>query len=146
MKPISRTILLAVVGTLAFAGQQGQNKHDDHQSPDMPSTTTSGWIDVIIQFKVPPTKGLLKQLGIYGYDDRSNGQNGQNDDGNYENDDHHFNKIKAVRATLPAALIPVLAKNPWIAYITPNRKTKSTLDIVTQTVNAPMAWSSGLDG
>jgi serine protease AprX len=160
MKLTSRTLLLTVVASLAFAGQdnngqqgngnnggqQGNNQgqHDDHQSPDLPSkaANANGWVDVIIQFKVAPSKSLLKYLGIYGYD--GGGQNSWND--NYENDQHHFNKIKAIRATLPAALIPILAKNPLIAYITPNRKTKSTLDIVTQTVNAPMAWSSGLDG
>src|SRR6202011_1613986 len=124
-------------------GQHGNNDQHQGESPDVPSTTPNGWIDVIVQFKTTPNKKLLKQLGIWGYD--GGGQNGHNDD-NYGDDNFHFGKIKAVRATLPTAWIPILSKSPYIAYITPNRKTKSTLDVVTQTVNAPMAWTSGLDG
>src|ERR1700676_5700197 len=142
MKPLSRTILLTVVASLAFAGQdnggqgnnggqQGNNGQHQGESPDLPAATPNGWIDVIVQFKTTPNKKLLKQLGIWGYD--GGGQNGHNDD-NYGDDNYHFGKIKAVRVTLPTAWIPILSKSPYIAYITPNRKTKSTLDIVTQTV------------
>ena len=146
----SRTILLAVVATLTLAaqnkgnGQQGNNQgqNDDHQSPDLKKANPNGWVDVIIQFKVPPTKSLLKQLGVFGYD--GGGQNNGND--NYQDDKNHFGKIKAIRATLPAQLIPILAKSPFIQYITPNRKTKGSLDIVDQTSNATMAWASGFDG
>src|SRR5689334_3132862 len=117
MKLTSRTILLAVVAAMTLAAQnngggpQGNNQgHDnDHQSPDLKKANPNGWVDVIIQFKAPPTKSLLKQLGIYGYD--GGGQNGWND--NYQDDKNHFGKIKAVHANIPSALIPVLAKSPF---------------------------------
>ena len=120
MKLFFRTILLAVAGTLAFAGSK--------VSRDMPTTTPSGTVDVIIQFKQPPTKDQLKQLGPYGQVKKQ------------------FTSINAIHMTLPVSVINSISGNSWISYITPNRPAKSTLDIVTQTVNAPMAWSSGLDG
>src|ERR1700730_2833002 len=106
MKPLSRTILLTVVASLALFGQGNGGQHgnddgqhgnnDQHQgeSPDVPSTTPNGWIDVIVQFKTTPNKKLLKQLGIWGYD--GGGQNGHNDD-NYGDDNYHFGKNKAGR-------------------------------------------------
>jgi len=120
MKLFYCTILLAVAGTLAFAGPK--------VSRDMPTTTPSGTVDVIIQFKQPPTKDQLKQLGPYGQVKKQ------------------FTSINAIHMTLPVSVINSISGQSWISYITPNRPAKSTLDIVTQTVNAPMAWSSGLDG
>jgi hypothetical protein len=73
MKLTSRTILLTLVASLAFAGQSsggqsngGQQGQHGNQSPDIPSYTATGWIDVIIQFKGVPAKDQLKQLGPYG--------------------------------------------------------------------------------
>jgi len=120
MKLFYCTILLAVAGTLAFAGPK--------VSRDMPTTTPNGTVDVIIQFKQPPTKDQLKQLGPYGQVKKQ------------------FTSINAIHMTLPVSVINSISGQSWISYITPNRPAKSTLDIVTQTVNAPMAWSSGLDG
>jgi serine protease AprX len=135
MKLTSHTLLLTVVASLAFGGQgngsqgnSGQQGQHGNQSPDIPSSTPTGWIDVIIQFKGVPTKDQMKQLGPYGQVKKQ------------------FSSINAIHMTLPVALVKALAGSPWISYITPNRPAKSTLDIVTQTVNAPMAWSSGLDG
>ena len=120
MKLIFRTILLTVVATLAFA---------DHKvSPDTPATTPNGWMDVIVQFKVPPTKDQLKQFGSYGQLKKQ------------------FKSLNAIHLTLPTSVIQALAASPWVSYITPNRPTKSSLDIVTQTSNATMAWASGFDG
>lgn len=120
MKLFIRTILLPVVATLAFAAPK--------ISRDMPSSTPNGMVDVIIQFKGVPTKDELKQLGPYGQVKKQ------------------FTSINAIQMTLSVSTINSLATQPWIAYITPNRPTKSTLDIVTQTSNATMAWASGYDG
>src|SRR5580704_9779247 len=137
MKLISRTILLTVVASLAVLGQgngaqQGNNggQQGQHQiqSPDMPSATPTGLVDVIIQFKSVPSKNQLKQLGPYGQVKKQ------------------FASLNAIHMTLPVSLVKVLATLPWISYITPNRPTTGSLDIVTQTVNAPMAWATGLDG
>jgi serine protease AprX len=152
MKLISRTILLTVVASLGvfgqgFGGPQGNpggqqgtpggpgnsggqpgQSQGPHTSPDMPSTTPTGLVDVIIQFKSNVTPSQLSQLGPFGQVKKQ------------------FGHVNAIHMTLPVSLVKILAGLPWISYITPNRPTKSTLDIVTQTVNAPMAWATGLDG
>ena len=120
MKLFIRTILLPVVATLAFAAPK--------ISRDMPSSTPNGMVDVIIQFNGVPTKDELKQLGPYGQVKKQ------------------FTSINAIHMTLAVSTINSLATQPWISYITPNRPAKSTLDIVTQTSNATMAWASGYDG
>jgi serine protease AprX len=141
MKTILRTLLLTVVASLAVFGQVTNNQHGNgngqqgnppsppsHISPDMPASTPTGLIDVIIQFKTLPNSSQLSQLGPFGQVKKQ------------------FNHVKAIHMSLPVGLIKILAQLPWISYITPDRPAKSTLDIVTQTVNAPMAWSAGLDG
>ncbi len=85
-------------------------------------------MDVIIQFAQSPSKDQLKQLGPFGQVKKQ------------------FTSLKAIHMTLPVSLVKVLSGLPWISYITPNRPTKGALDIVTQTVNTPMAWATGLDG
>ena len=45
--------------------------------------------------------------------------------------------------TVPVSMLRSLASNPHVAYISPNRKTSSLLDITTQTVNANPLWSEG---
>ena len=120
MKLIFRTILLAAAATLAFGGPK--------VSRDMPTSTPTGMEDVIIQFKQTPTKQELKVLGPYGQVKKQ------------------FTSVNAIHMAVPVSEIATIASYPWVAYVTPNRPTMSHLDIVTQTVNAPMAWATGLDG
>ena len=120
MKLFIRTILLVAAATLAFAGSK--------VSPDTPASTPNGMVDVIIQFKSAPSKDALKQLGPYGQIKKQ------------------FVHINAVNVVVPVSAINAIASNPEVKYISPNRKSTSTLDIVTQTVNATLAWASGWDG
>lgn len=120
MRLLYRSILLAAVATVAFANPK--------ISRDTPNSSSNSLVDVIIQFNTIPSKDQLKQLGPFGQVKKQ------------------FTSIKAIHMQVPASLIPTIAAYPWVAYVTPNRPTKSTLDIVAQTVNAPMAWSAGLDG
>jgi serine protease AprX len=120
MKLILRTILLAAAATLVFAAPK--------VSRDMPTSSSNGTVDVIIQFTQVPTKQELKLLGPFGQVKKQ------------------FASINAIHMSVPVSQIATIASYPWVAYITPNRPTTSTLDIVAQTVNTPMAWASGLDG
>jgi len=120
MKLIFRTILLAAVATLAFAGPK--------VSRDMPTSTSNGTVDVIIQLNQTATKQDLKQLGPYGQVKKQ------------------FTSVNAIHMAVPVSQIATIAAYPWVSYITPNRPATSTLDIVAQTANAPIAWAAGLDG
>ena len=124
MKILIRAILLAAAVSLAFGGPK--------ISPDMPKNTPNGFVDVIIQFKTPPNSAQLQQLGAFGQVKKQ------------------LPLIKAVYATLPVAAVSHLASNsaigPGIVYISPNRVSRGSLDITTQSVNANLVWPSGYDG
>src|SRR5438552_5009750 len=115
---IRATALLAFAG-LAFAGPK--------LAPDLPKNSSS-MVDVIVQFKNPPTKAQLKQLGAYGRMKKI------------------FNGINAAHLSLPMSVIQALESDPSITYISPDRPTAGSLDMVAATVNATMAWQYGWDG
>jgi serine protease AprX len=95
-------------------------------APDLP--TSGPAIDVIVRFKNPPTKDDLKLLGPYGQIKKM------------------LNLINAVDITLTPAQIRALANVPTIAYISPSRPMKSSLDITTSSVSANLAWNLGWSG
>ncbi len=97
-------------------------------APDMPASTRSGTVDIIVQFKSQPSAAALSQM-------RTTGQLRR-----------QYRAIPAIHMTVPFAMLGRIAANPQVAYISPNRTTTSSLDITTQTVNANQFWPSGLDG
>ena len=113
-------VTLIAAGQIAFAGSK--------LSPDLPKTGGTNVIDVIVQFKKPPTKSDLKLLGPYGQIKKQ------------------LDIIKGVHISLSLSSILALQNNPAIAYITPVRSLKGSLDITTQTVNANLAWQFGWTG
>src|SRR5216684_3328741 len=54
--------------------------------------------------------------------------------------------IHGFAASMPADAIADLARDPEVHYISPDRKLGSFLDNTAAAVNAPVAWSLGLDG
>src|SRR5437773_6304181 len=112
------TTLLAFAG-LAFGGPK--------LAPDLPKNSNS-MVDVIVQFHNPPTKAQLKQLGAYGKMKKI------------------FNGINAAHLSLPMSTVQALESDPSIVYISPDRPTAGSLDMVAATVNATMAWQYGWDG
>src|SRR5690348_1526915 len=124
MKILTRAIMLAAAASIAFAGPK--------VSPDMPPGSSNAPVDVIIQFKTPPTKDQLKQIGPFGQIKKQ------------------FTAITAIHTTLTPAVANMLLSNPVIgpniAYISPNRPLHRSLDITTQSVNANLVWPSGYDG
>ena len=109
--------MIGLVGSLAFAGSK--------ISSDMPHSTASGMVDVIVQYK-----------SFAGANTAEAGRLGRIQ--------RHFRSIPAAHMTVPVSMIQSLASNPQVAYVSPNRKTSSLLDITTQTVNANFLWKARL--
>ena len=106
--------------SLAFAGPK--------LSKDLPPGNSSAPVSVIVQFKTPPTKDELKQLGPYGQMKKV------------------FNSINAVNVIVSPSLLAALEADPNVKYISPNRAHRSFLDLTTAAVSAGVAWQSGWDG
>src|SRR5438876_4082738 len=118
MKQSLRFLALFAGASLALAGSR--------VAPDMPNSSS---VDVVVQFTNPPTKAELQALGSYGQLKKV------------------FNNVTAGEVVLSPSQIPtLLANDPNIAYISPNRTTSGSLDITTSTVNAVFAWGLGYDG
>src|ERR1035437_8755653 len=167
MKKLLLVTLIAVV-QIAFAQKT-------KFSPDVPKSG-SQLIEVIVQFKSTGNNNGNNgnNNGNNGNNNGNNGNNngnngnsngkngnGGNNNGNDHQGDYDNNvnqvgqdgeirtklpKINAVHMKLSLQALQALQANPSVAYITPNRKLKRTLDISTQAVNANRAWSFGWDG
>jgi serine protease AprX len=121
MRQIVRAAVLLSFALGAFGGSK--------LAPDIPQSNPNALVDVIIQFKTPPNKDELKQIGSFGQIKKQ------------------FSLINGIHLSLPVSVIQWLAKvDPNLVYITPNRTTKGAVDVSTATVNANIAWSFGLAG
>ena len=118
-KLIQLTFLLGFTG-LALAGSK--------LAQDLPPANSNAPVDVIIQFKTPPSKDDLKLLGPYGQVKKT------------------FNTINAIHVTVSPSTFSALAADPNVKYISPNRAHRSFLDLTTAAVGASAAWQSHLDG
>lgn len=120
MRNMVRVALLALASSLAFAGPK--------IASDMPVSTPDGMVEVIVQYHPVRGRKFTDEVAGLGRVHRS------------------FRNISAVHMTVPVSSLQTLAANPRVAYISPNRKTSSFLDITTQTVKANELWTSGWDG
>src|ERR1035437_7403485 len=159
MKKLLLVTLIAVV-QIAFAQKT-------KFSPDV-SKSGSQLIEVIVQFKSTGNNNGNNgnNNGNNGNNNGNNGNNngkngnggnnnGNDDQGDYDNNVNQVGqdgeirtklpKINAVHMKLSLQALQALQANPSVAYITPNRKLKRTLDISTQAVKANSAWSFGVD-
>src|SRR5262249_50120953 len=57
-----------------------------------------------------------------------------------------FSGISAAEVVIPASVLPTLAADPTVVYVSPNRPNTGALDVTTQAVNANIAWQYGWDG
>ena len=57
-----------------------------------------------------------------------------------------YTSIPAVAVTLPAIVVPVVALDPTVAYISPDRELTGTLDLSTAASGADIAYQSGYTG
>jgi serine protease AprX len=124
-----RKLLLIPILLLALAA----NARSPKIAPDT-NTAASGMLDVIVQFKHVPGSSHISKVIADGGVLRTN-----------------LSFIKALHASLPASEVEKLARDPEVAYISPNRQLKpagttTTYYVPAPEVNAPYALNLGYDG
>src|SRR5258707_9404617 len=110
MKSLIKVLVLLSATLLAFGGSK--------VAPDLPQSDPNATVDVIVQYKTPPSTDELKQLGAYGHIKKI------------------YSVIRGVNVTLTVKAIQGISADPNVAYISPNRTSKGAVDISTGSVNA----------
>jgi hypothetical protein len=88
----------------------------------------SSVVDVIVQFTSVPGPSHRNKISQHG---------------GYVKTDLHL--AQALRVSIPASRLADLARDPGVAYISPNRQLESTFNNSTGAVLAQYAWANGLD-
>src|SRR5712692_6457802 len=116
------TLLALLVAGLCLADG---NKHKLSRDLDALKGSNSGTsVDVIIQFNQTPTDTHHQKV--------------QNKGGVLKT---KLDFIKGAHYSVPVESLDALADDPDVAYISPDRPVKGSLDYVTAAVNAPIAWN-----
>src|SRR5438552_18257201 len=105
MNKLIKVFILLSTALLAFA--DNNNSNNGKVSPDLqqqsgPQSAQSSLMEVIVQYKTPPSKDELKQLGPYGQIKKQ------------------YSVINGVHVSLSADVIKQISADPNVAYITPN--------------------------
>ena len=114
---------------LLFAAAAGVAAGSGKISRDLTNVDSSREVDVIIQYKQPPAERHLGKIGEKG---------GRVKD--------KFEAIKGAAVSISRGKLAELANDPDVDYISPDRPVSGALDYTAPTVQAPTAWSYGLDG
>ncbi len=101
----------------AFAGQL---------SKDLANVPSGTSVDVIVQFKAKPTKAMLGKVTAKGGTMLK-----------------QFANVPAAAFKLNGASLADVGPNTDIAYVSPDREVKGSLDYANPALNAPLAFSSG---
>ena len=120
MKQFIQISLLLGFSPLVFAGPK--------LAKDLPSSTSTAPINVIVQFRTPPTKDELQQIGTYGQLKKL------------------FNSITGAYLTVTPSAFAALEADPNVTYVSPDRKVAGALEYAEPTVNANIALQYGFDG
>jgi len=132
---VAARVFLVLALALSMLADNNNDQSDPDDNKDDPgkhshdlSNDKNALVDVIIQFKTPPTKQELKDVGVYAKLKKQ------------------LDGIKAINVQLTRRKVNKLTKDPNVLYVTPNRPTTGSLDIVDSTVFAPFAWQFAWDG
>ena len=104
-------------------------------SKDLQRVPSAQWVNVIVQYRVPPTQKHFKRVVAKGGSLREN-----------------LPLIKGGAFTIKAGSLAALANEPDVAYISPDRPVRGTvassitLDYYDAAVNAQNGWQLGYDG
>ena len=129
MKDIATLFVLAGLACFcAFAGSKTDSP-TEKLSKDLKNVDPTNSLDVIIQYKVPPTAAHFNKVHSLGGSDKQK-----------------FSKVKGAAFTISPSALQTLANDPDVAYITVDRKVHPHLDLSAATVNASSAWSSKYTG
>ena len=123
MKKSIQVTWLAIILSTATWGA------NEKLSADLHAHSASGNIDVIVQYKVPPTEGHHQRVMALGGRLHS-----------------RLDSIKGAHYSIPASQLETLADDPDVAYVSPNRPLRGMMDIPAETVNAAAAVAAGYSG
>src|SRR5437660_540664 len=117
--------LLLTFGLLIIPGLMAAGK----VSRDLQTAPPAGVVDVIVQFKNPPSAADVTSIVRLGGKQKKS-----------------FPKIRGGLYTLPTAALQALSANPNVTYISPDRKLAGSLEFAGPTVGAGIALQYGWDG
>jgi serine protease AprX len=123
MRAMNRLLLLIIVlGSVA--------RCDDRKlSPELKGRHSAAFVDVIVQFRVPPAQKHKDRVAAHGGLVRQN-----------------LGPVKGLLVTLPESRVRTLANDPDVAYVSPDRPISNQMNNAAIGVLANYAWSLGLDG
>src|ERR1700690_245798 len=121
----SKASLIVVV--LALAGVAAA--HKDKIARELRNKTGSDTVNVIVQFKAAPTADDEQRVARH--------------HGKHNGD---LSLVHAIMVSLPANEADRLSDEPTVKFISPDRKIHAHLTNTAPAINAPYAWSLGLDG
>ncbi len=121
----SRISLIFVV--LALAGVAAA--HKNKLARELQNKTGGDAVSVIVQFKTAPTPDDEQRVAKH--------------HGKHNGD---LSLVHAMMVSLPANEADRLSDEPTVKFISPDRKIHAHLTNTTPAINAPYAWSLGLDG
>ncbi len=98
-------------------------------SPDLRPADPGAKVDVIVQFQNAPDDTHFKKVKDKGGVEKA-----------------RLPLVKGGLFAVPAAALAALAANPDVAYISPDRQVAGSLDYVSPTMNAGIAWQYGWEG
>src|SRR6266700_1575028 len=127
----ARLALLALMILLAAGLSLADGKHKLSKDLEaLKGGNSGGTVDVIIQFNQTPTDAHHQKV--------------QNKGGVLKT---KLDFIKGAHYSVPVESLDALADDPDVAYISPDREVRRSLDYVTTAVGANVAWNVyGLDG
>src|SRR5215469_15776066 len=106
-----------------------RTKAHDKLSPEFHGSLPHGHVNVIVQYRRPPTAQHYARVSRLG--GTTNAQ---------------LHVIRGAAFRLPSSAIAELAKDPDVAYISPDRPVRAFLSNAAPAINAPYAWGLGYDG
>lgn len=123
---------------------QTANTHFKDEAPDLSNYESGSIVDIIVQFKRPPSQ--LDLRSIQQYWDPSDKKSDEEDRLHHVNRHDFTATINAFRLKVPVWAVNLIAAMPDVAYVSPVRQVQRSLDIVDATIGANTAWNYGYKG
>jgi len=127
-----RRLALLILVTLLAAGSSSADGKKHKLSNDFDAVKggkTGATVDVIIQFNQTPTSAHHQKVQAKGGTLKTK-----------------LDFIKGAHYSVPVEALDALADDPDVAYISPDRAVRRSLDHVVSAVNGDLAYASGWDG
>jgi len=123
----SKTSLVVFAAVLALSTLAAAKR--EKLAPELQNQAGSDAVDVIVQFNAPPSDADYDNVAQHG--------------GLHKGD---LGLVHGMLVSLPANQADLLSDEPSVKFISPDRHLAGYLTNTTPAINAPYAWSLGLDG